>query len=55
MATRCNRVTHETAPTLSLLDMYDLVYSTCQSLGTTEKFLAEFGSRDEYAKKVGAF
>jgi len=44
-----------TAP-IKPLDMYDIVYCTAKRLGHShlKKFLHEFGTREEYARKVEA-
>jgi hypothetical protein len=33
--------------------MYDIVYETAERLGHLQEFITDFGSREEFAKRIG--
>ena len=38
---------------ISPLEMYDIVYKEAKRLGHLKKFLHDFGTKTEYAKRIG--
>ncbi len=38
---------------MSVLEVYDILYADAKRLGREKEIIAEFGNREEYAKKAG--